>query len=116
MHATYVHNRNLQEAIMNKAVMVASAAMIGFAVSSADARAQGTMDKIEGTATELKGAAKETIGKATGDTKLEWGGKIDKVEGAAQNTVGDIKNTAGGINTKVASLFTRFGNFVAGFF
>jgi len=101
---------------MNKAVMVASAAMIGLAVSSADARAQGSMDKIEGTATELKGAAKETIGQATGDTKLEWGGKADKVEGAAQNAVGDLKNASNGINAKVAGLFTRFGNFLAGFF
>jgi uncharacterized protein YjbJ (UPF0337 family) len=101
---------------MNKAVTIAIAAMIGLAVSSADARAQGTMDKIEGTATELKGAAKETIGKATGDTKLEWSGKIDKVEGAAQNAVGDLKNASSGISAKMASLFTRFGNFLAGFF
>jgi uncharacterized protein YjbJ (UPF0337 family) len=115
MHGTYVPDRNL-EAFMNKAVIVASAAMICLAVSSADARAQGTMDKIEGTATELKGVAKETFGKATGDTKLEWGGKIDKVEGAAQNAVGDLKNASGGISAKVASLFTRFGNFLAGFF
>ncbi len=90
--------------------------MIGVAVLSAGAQAQGTMDKIEGTATELKGAAKETVGKATGDTKLEWDGKADRVEGAAQNAVGDLKNTAGGVNAKVASLFTRFGNFVASFF
>jgi uncharacterized protein YjbJ (UPF0337 family) len=108
--------RNLEETNMNKAMIVASAAMISLALSSAGAQAQGTMDKIEGTATDLKGAAKETVGKATGDTKLEWGGKIDRVEGAAQNAVGDLKNTSGGINAKVAGLFTRFGNFLAGFF
>jgi uncharacterized protein YjbJ (UPF0337 family) len=101
---------------MNKAIIVASAAMIGLALSSAGARAQGTTDKIEGTATELKGAVKETVGKATDNSKLEWGGKIDKVEGAAQNTVGDIKNAAGDINYKAASLFTRFANYLAGFF
>jgi uncharacterized protein YjbJ (UPF0337 family) len=101
---------------MNKAMIVASAAMISLALSSAGAQAQGTMDKIEGTATELKGAAKETVGRATGDTKLEWGGKIDRIEGAAQNAVGDLKNTSGGTSAKVAGLFTRFGNFLAGFF
>jgi len=101
---------------MNKVMIVASAAMMGLALSSAGAQAQGTLDKIEGTATELKGVAKDTVGRATGDTQLEWSGKIDKVEGAAQNAVGDLKNTAGGINAKVASLLTGLGNFLAGFF
>jgi uncharacterized protein YjbJ (UPF0337 family) len=108
--------RNLSEVVMNKAMIVAGAATMGFALSFVGVQAQGTLDKIEGTATELKGTAKETVGKATGDTKLEWGGKIDKVEGAAQNAVGDLKKTAGGFNATVASLFTRFGNFLAGFF
>jgi uncharacterized protein YjbJ (UPF0337 family) len=74
------------------------------------------MDKIGGTTTELKGAAKDTVGQATGDAKLEWSGKADKVEGAAQNAVGDLKNNAGGINAKAANLFTRFGNYLASFF
>ena len=101
---------------MNKAMTLASAAMFGVALLSAGAQAQGTMDKIEGTAKQLQGAAKETLGKATGDTKLEWGGKADKIEGTAQNAVGDVKNTAGGVNQKLASLFTKLGNFVASIF
>jgi uncharacterized protein YjbJ (UPF0337 family) len=101
---------------MNKAMIFGSAAMLGLALSSASVHAQGTMDKVEGTATELKGAAKDTVGQATGDSKLEWSGKVDKVQGAAQNAVGDLKNTAGDVNSKAASLFTRFGNYLASFF
>ncbi len=101
---------------MNKAMIFASAAMIGLALSSAGAHAQGTMDKVEGTATELKGAAKDAVGTATGDSKLQWSGKVDKVQGAAQNAVGDVKNTASDVNSKTASLFTRFGNYLASFF
>jgi uncharacterized protein YjbJ (UPF0337 family) len=102
--------------MMNKAMTLASAAMFGVAVLSASAQAQGTQDKIGGTAKEVQGAAKETVGKVTGDTKLEWSGKADKVEGAAQNAVGDVKNAGGGINAKLTSLFTRLGNFVASIF
>ena len=101
---------------MNKVMTLASAAMFGVALLSAGAQAQGTMDKIQGTAKELQGAAKDAVGKVTGDTKLEWSGKADKVEGAAQNAVGDVKNAGGGINSKMASLFTRLGNFVASIF
>jgi uncharacterized protein YjbJ (UPF0337 family) len=98
---------------MNKAMITAGAAMFGIVLLSVGAQAQGTMDKIEGTATELKGSVKETIGKAAGDNKLEWDGKADRVEGTAQNAVGDLKNTAGAVNGKVASLFTRLVDFVA---
>jgi uncharacterized protein YjbJ (UPF0337 family) len=101
--------------IMKKPMTLATAAF-GIALLSPGAQAQGTMDKIEGTAKEIQGTAKETLGKVTGDTKLEWGGKADKVEGAAQNAVGDVKNTAGGVNKKLASLFTKLGNFVARIF
>ena len=101
---------------MNKAMTLAIAAMFGVALFSAGAHAQGTMDKIEGTGKELQGAAKETVGNVTGDSKLEWGGKADKVEGAAQNTVGDVKNAVGGINRNLTNIFTRLGNFVASIF
>jgi uncharacterized protein YjbJ (UPF0337 family) len=101
---------------MNKLMIVAGATVIGLALASPVAHAQGTLDKIEGTATELKGAAKDTVGSATGDTHLEWSGKIDKVEGAAQNGVGELKDTAGGINAGIASLFARLGNYFAGLF
>lgn len=86
---------------MNRPMIVAGAAMIGIALLAYGALAQGTTDKVEGTAKELKGSVKETVGKATGDTSLEWSGKLDKVEGAGQNAVGDVKNTAGAIKDKV---------------
>ena len=49
-------------------------------------------DRIAGAAKEIKGSVKETIGKATGDTKLEADGKADKVEGKIQNAVGGLKD------------------------
>jgi uncharacterized protein YjbJ (UPF0337 family) len=101
---------------MNKALIAGAAMIGGVIIFSAGAQAQGTMDKIEGTGKELQGSVKETIGKATGDTKLEWDGKADRVEGTARNAVGDLKNTAGAVNGKVASLFTRFVDFVARIF
>jgi uncharacterized protein YjbJ (UPF0337 family) len=41
-------------------------------------------DRIAGSAKEIEGSIKETIGKATGDAKLEADGKADKVEGKIQ--------------------------------
>ena len=49
-------------------------------------------DRIAGAAKEIKGSVKETIGRATGDAKLEAGGKADKVEGQVQNAVGGLKD------------------------
>ena len=86
---------------MKKMIILASAAMICVALLSGGAGAQGTTDKVEGTAKELRGSVKETIGKTTGDPKLELDGKIDKVEGRTQNAVGDLKNDAGEIRDKL---------------
>ena len=49
-------------------------------------------DRIAGSAKEIKGSIKETIGKATGDAKLHADGKADKVEGKVQNAVGGLKD------------------------
>jgi uncharacterized protein YjbJ (UPF0337 family) len=49
-------------------------------------------DRIAGAAKEIKGSIKETIGKATGDVKLQADGKADKVEGKVQNAVGGLKD------------------------
>jgi uncharacterized protein YjbJ (UPF0337 family) len=86
---------------MQKVVILASAAMISVALLSGGATAQGTTDKIEGTAKETKGSIKETIGEATGDTNLELEGKVDKVEGGAQNAIGDLKNITGDVKDKL---------------
>ncbi|MGC2202369.1 MAG: CsbD family protein [Stellaceae bacterium] len=50
-------------------------------------------DRIAGAAKKIKGSIKEIIGKATGDAKLEAGGKADKVEGKVQNAIGGLKDT-----------------------
>lgn len=49
-------------------------------------------DRIEGTAKQVKGAAKDLAGKVTGDAKLQAEGKADKLAGKAQNAVGGIKD------------------------
>lgn len=50
------------------------------------------MDKnrVAGSAKQAKGAAKEIIGKATGDAKLQAEGQADKAEGAIQNAIGGL--------------------------
>ena len=54
------------------------------------------MDKehIKGAADQVKGAVKDTVGKVTGDTKMQAEGKLDKAKGSARNVVGDVKDAA----------------------
>ncbi len=49
-------------------------------------------DRIEGSATNMKGKVKEGLGKLTGDAKLEGEGKGDQAAGKVQNAVGGIKD------------------------
>jgi uncharacterized protein YjbJ (UPF0337 family) len=49
-------------------------------------------DRIEGAATQAKGAVKETVGKITGDAKLQTEGAADKAAGKVQNAVGGMKD------------------------
>jgi uncharacterized protein YjbJ (UPF0337 family) len=49
-------------------------------------------DRIAGSAKEIKGSVKETIGKVTGDAKLKSDGRADQLEGEVQNTVGGVKD------------------------
>ena len=49
-------------------------------------------DRIAGAAKEIKGAIKETVGKAGGDAKLESDGKTDKIAGKMQNAIGGLKD------------------------
>jgi uncharacterized protein YjbJ (UPF0337 family) len=53
-------------------------------------------DRIVGAAKELKGAAKQALGKTLGDAKLEADGRADKIEGKVQNAIGGIKDTLKG--------------------
>lgn len=53
-------------------------------------------DRIEGSAKDMKGKAKESIGKLTGDRKTEMDGTADRAEGKTQNTFGGIKDSLRG--------------------
>jgi len=49
-------------------------------------------DRVEGSAKQVGGAIKETVGKATGDAKLKSEGSAQKTEGKIQNAVGGVKD------------------------
>jgi uncharacterized protein YjbJ (UPF0337 family) len=49
-------------------------------------------DRIAGSAKEIRGAVKQSIGKAAGDAKLRSEGKTDKVQGKVQNAFGGLKD------------------------
>ena len=49
-------------------------------------------DRIKGSAQQVKGAVKDTVGKAIGDTKMQIDGKADKAEGKLRNAVGSAKD------------------------
>jgi uncharacterized protein YjbJ (UPF0337 family) len=53
-------------------------------------------DRVVGSAKQIKGAVKEVVGKAVGDTKLESEGKADKIEGKVQNAIGGLKDALKG--------------------
>ena len=50
-------------------------------------------DRIVGSVKQMKGAAKEAVGRAIGDAKLTGEGAADKTEGKVQNAVGGVKET-----------------------
>jgi uncharacterized protein YjbJ (UPF0337 family) len=53
-------------------------------------------DRVVGSAKQVKGAVKQAVGKAVGDTKLETEGKADKIKGKVQNALGGVKDTLKG--------------------
>lgn len=53
-------------------------------------------DRIAGAAQKAKGAVKDTVGKATGDSKLRAEGKADKAAGTIRNAVGGAKDAVRG--------------------
>lgn len=54
--------------------------------------AQTVLDKTKAKAQEAKGAIKEAVGKATGNTKMKAEGQADKVIGKAKGAVADTKD------------------------
>lgn len=51
-------------------------------------------DRIEGSIDQAKGKAKETVGKVTGDAKLQGEGKADQIAGRAKSAIGSAKDAA----------------------
>jgi uncharacterized protein YjbJ (UPF0337 family) len=51
-------------------------------------------DEIKGKAEQIKGAAKEQIGRATGDEELEDEGTVDRAKGQVQEAYGNVKDKA----------------------
>jgi uncharacterized protein YjbJ (UPF0337 family) len=49
-------------------------------------------DRVEGTGKQAKGSIKETVGKVTGDAKMQSEGTADKTAGKVQNAVGGAKD------------------------
>jgi uncharacterized protein YjbJ (UPF0337 family) len=52
-------------------------------------------DKVEGTYHELKGKAKEVVGKLSDNPKLQAKGVVEKVAGKIQSKVGQVKQVIG---------------------
>ncbi|PVW03263.1 CsbD family protein [Microbacterium sp. Gd 4-13] len=53
----------------------------------------GLDDKIKNAAEDIAGKAKETIGKATNNERLEAEGKADQVKADAKKASEDVKDT-----------------------
>lgn len=49
-------------------------------------------DRVKGSAKQIWGAVKETVGKLAGDAKLTTEGQADKAAGKIQNAVGGAKD------------------------
>jgi uncharacterized protein YjbJ (UPF0337 family) len=75
---------------VTQATIGAAGLLLRYRVAERSNRMAGTMDK-------MKGAAKEGVGKVTGDTKLEAEGKTDKMKGDLKNAAHDAKEAAEGV-------------------
>jgi uncharacterized protein YjbJ (UPF0337 family) len=51
-------------------------------------------DRVVGSAKQVKGAVKQVVGRAVGDTKLESEGNADRIEGKVQNAIGRLQRHA----------------------
>ena len=53
-------------------------------------------DRVEGTASDLKGKVKDAVGGLTGDSKTQAEGKADQLSGKVQRGYGQVKDAAQG--------------------
>ena len=51
-----------------------------------------TDDRMRNAAEDLKGKAKETTGRATGDEQMEASGKVDQAKAGLKDKVEDVKD------------------------
>jgi uncharacterized protein YjbJ (UPF0337 family) len=54
-----------------------------------------THDRVEGKVHEVKGAVKESIGKATNNPNLQDEGTAEKINGTVERKVGEVKKVFG---------------------
>jgi uncharacterized protein YjbJ (UPF0337 family) len=64
-------------------------------------------DKVKGTANEAMGKAKQGIGEATGDDRLQGEGAVQEVKGKGQKAVGDAKEATKDAVNKAAGAANR---------
>jgi uncharacterized protein YjbJ (UPF0337 family) len=57
-------------------------------------------DQAKGGLDKAKGSVKQTVGKATGNERLQSEGAADKAGGAVQKKVGDVKEAAKTVTKK----------------
>ena len=70
-------------------------------------------DRIAGAAQKLGGGAKDAVGGALGDTKLQAEGKADKAAGTVQNAFGGAKDAARDLGGDVQGELARLRDQVA---
>jgi uncharacterized protein YjbJ (UPF0337 family) len=58
-------------------------------------------NRVQGTVDKAKSAIKESVGKVTGNEKLEAKGVADKAKGAAETAAGKTKDAARGVTKKI---------------
>jgi uncharacterized protein YjbJ (UPF0337 family) len=61
----------------------------------------GTQDKASNKAQDIKGKVKETVGKATGDEKLERKGKTDQAKSSVKDVGEKVKDAASKVKDTV---------------
>jgi uncharacterized protein YjbJ (UPF0337 family) len=64
-------------------------------------------DKVKGTANEAMGKAKQGIGEATGDDRLQGEGAVQEVKGKGQKAVGDAEEATKDAVNKAAAAANR---------
>ena len=65
------------------------------------------LDRLPGSAKEIRGKVKVAFGGAVGDARLEAEGTVGKFEGKAQNAVGGLKDAVKGKKDPLLRAWSR---------